>query len=293
MSKVNAWSFLKKKLQLFGINTQAAAFGLGAWSIRAAVKERGLAQMVEKLRSIVPDISQQEARPVLSTPFIEIKRRSLQAVQAELMLAEIRGIENPTVIDIGDSAGTHMLYLRTLAGESCNVNTISVNMDSRAIEKIRARGLTAIHSRAEDLASTEVGDVSLLTSFEMVEHLHNPCIFFRRLALRGLSNRMLISVPYLRQSRVGFHHIRENDTSQQFAEDVHIFELSPEDWSMLFLHSGWRVVKSHIHYQYPKNWPVISWLLSIFWKNYDYEGFWCAVLEIDLSKSNLYTDWEE
>lgn len=287
------WHMIKRVMRAIGIDPRETAKLIGNWSIRAAIKEQGLGATVQQLKKIVPDISQQESRPYENTPFMEIKRRSLQAAQCHLMLEQISGMNSATVIDIGDSAGTHMLYLKALAGDHSNLETISVNLDDRAIEKIRARGLRAIQCRAEELTNCGIGTAALMTSFEMVEHLHNPALFFHRLAVRGPCSRMVISVPFLHHSRVGFHHIRQEFDDPQFAEDVHVFELSPEDWSLLLQHSGWRVVKSMVYYQYPQRIPLISWMLRIFWRNYDFEGFWCAVLEKDLTWSDLYRDWEE
>ena len=197
------------------------------------------------------------------------------------------------VVDVGDSAGTHMMYLKELLGPEREVDTISVNLDPRAIEKITSRGLKACLCRAEDLQFTDGEGIDLTTSFEMVEHLHNPAIFFRRMALRLPCNRMLITVPYLKRSRVGLHSIRNQSTKSVFAEDEHIFELSPEDWTLLMLHAGWKVVHDEIYYQYPQKIPVVSPVLSRYWRRIDFEGFWGAILERDRAYSDLYKDWEE
>jgi cyclopropane fatty-acyl-phospholipid synthase-like methyltransferase len=206
------------------------------------------------LRELVPDISQQEeSEKDTFNEYIELKRRTLQAFQCRMMLHALSdcALETVTVADIGDSAGTHMLYLKELTKGRFHLDTISVNLDPRAIEKIRARGLHAVLCRAEEL---DLGDrkVDLFTSFQMVEHLHNPAIFFRRLSVKAECERMVLTVPYLRCSRVGLHHVRNNLKKMIFAEDEHIFELSPEDWTLLFLHSGWKVKSSQIYYQYPR-----------------------------------------
>ena len=74
-----------------------------------------------------------------------------------------------------------MLYLREIAKNGYEVNSLSANLDSQAVEKIKARGLQAMLCRAEDLDPMDL-KVDLFTSFEMVEHLHDPVRFFRRLA---------------------------------------------------------------------------------------------------------------
>lgn len=277
-----------------GGDWRALAEAVSARSIHAAIRENGLSDMVEQLQTIVPNMSAQESRACEDTPFMAIKRRSLQAVQCQTMLEALSGHSAATVVDIGDSAGTHMLYLKALTAGRIDLTTLSVNLDPRAIDKIRARGLPAVLCRAEEVTERGlVANVDLMTSFEMVEHLHNPALFFRRLAKRSPCTRMVVSVPYLRQSRVGLHHLRQGFADPQYAEDVHIFELSPPDWTLLLLHSGWRVASSTIHYQYPRRWGPLSRLLAAFWRRYDFEGFWCAILERDASRSDLYCDWEE
>jgi hypothetical protein len=108
---------------------------------------------------------------------------------------------------------------------------------------------------------------------------------------------MVVTVPYLKKSRVGLHHLRHGHHKKVFAEDVHIFELSPEDWTLLILHSGWKVVYSEIYYQYPRMIPLVIPLLSPmfswYWRNIDFEGFWGAILKKDTTISDYYQDWDE
>lgn len=251
--------------------------------------------LVQRLRQIAPDISHQELTAMDGyNDYWELKRRSLQGFQCSLMLEALErfSAKELTVVDIGDSAGTHMLYLKELSRDKLDLDTIGVNLDSNAIEKIQARGQKAILCRAEEL---DLGDksVDLFTSFQMVEHLHNPAIFFRRLAKKSTCNTMVITVPYLQNSRMGLHNIRNKTMRSIIAEEEHVFELSPEDWTLLLLHSGWRVDTSRIYYQYPKGWPIITSILSWFWRKTDYEGFWGAILIKDTIYSDLYQDWED
>lgn len=264
-------------------------------SLKLALFENRYGKLVKKLREVVPDISNQESSEQDTfNNYWELKRRILQAFQCTMMLKSLETLpsNNLTVVDIGDSAGTHMIYLKELAKDQYNIDTISVNLDPRAIEKINARGLKAILCRAEDL---DLGDknIDLFTSFQMVEHLHNPAIFFYRLAKKSSCNKLVITVPYLRNSRVGLHHVRNRLEKIIFAEDEHIFELSPEDWTLLILHSGWRVVYSETYYQYPKRLPIVSPLLSWYWRKTDFEGFWGAILEKNTTLADHYQDWND
>jgi hypothetical protein len=89
------------------------------------------------------------------------------------------------------------------------------------------------------------------------------------------------------------HSIRNRSAVPCDAEKEHIFELCPEDWKLLLLHSGWKAVYEKIYYQYPVGIVFFSRLLRSFWKKRDYEGFWGVVLEKDTSWSDLYLDWEK
>ncbi|MHA1936578.1 MAG: SAM-dependent methyltransferase [Candidatus Thorarchaeota archaeon] len=288
---------IKGGLRVFDIDPMDLYERIGHWSITKASKQQGLYDLGITLRQIVPEISEQYSREnPHKNAYWELKIRSAHAFQCALMH---KGIENLSdngliVVDIGDSAGTHMLYLKELTRDRFNIETVSVNLDPRAIEKIKARGLKAVLKRAEDIKAEDIGGkVDLFTSFEMVEHLHNPAIFFRRLAKKTACNKMIVTVPYVEQSRVGLHHIRNQSKEVIYAEDEHVFELSPEDWTLLFLHSGWRVAYSDTYYQYPKKWAIITPLLRSFWRMFDFEGFWGAILEKNTTYCDLYQDWEE
>jgi hypothetical protein len=292
---INIRIFIKKTFSILGMKPRAMYEKIGMWSVCKAVNQSGLNPLVKRLREIAPDISDQESSEKDSfNEYWEIKRRAQQAFQCAVMLKLVDSIHSKklTVVDIGDSAGTHMLYLRELTKERFSIDTVSVNLDPRAIEKIRKRGFKAILCRAEEL---DLGDqhVDFFTSFQMVEHLHNPAIFFRRLAKRSKTDKMIITVPYLKASRVGLYGIRYKTNKKIDGEEEHIFELSPQDWTLLFLHGGWKIVHSQIHYQYPQRWPIISFILRLFWRYSDFEGFWGVILEKDTTLSDLYQDWDE
>ncbi|MFH1846188.1 MAG: methyltransferase domain-containing protein [Candidatus Omnitrophota bacterium] len=289
-------SAVKKKLGDAGVDVKPVVWWLREFSLKQAVREAKRVDLLEKLRMIVPDeeITGQGFSEKTDTSVSRLKRRGLHAFQCLLMLKALESLPKGrlTVVDVGDSAGTHMRYLSKLTEDNFDIDTISVNLDERAIERIKARGMEAVHSRAEDLS---LGDraIDLFASFQMVEHLHNPSIFFRRLAKKSKGERILLTVPYVKKSRVGLHHLRNGFCHPIRAEEEHIFELNPEDWTLLFLHSGWRVTHSEVYYQYPRKWPVLRWLWSKFWKLTDYEGFWGAILEKDTAYSDCYQDWEK
>jgi len=288
-------ALLKEKLKSFGIDIVPMVLNLREFSLKKVVKKNKWGSSIEELKRIVPDadIVNQEFSEKTETSVARLKRRVLHWFQCSLMLKALKNLPEGklTVVDIGDSAGTHMRYLKELTRDKFDVDTISVNLDERAIEKIRAHGMNAVHVRAEELSLGEK-NIDLFTSFQMVEHLHNPSIFFRRLAKKSKGNRILLTVPYLKRSRVGLHNVRNDFLRPIRAEEEHIFELSPEDWSLLFLHSGWKVAHSEIYYQYPK-WSLLEPFWKMFWRATDYEGYWGAILEKDTTYSDCYQDWEK
>jgi hypothetical protein len=286
---------LKNGLRKLGVDPAGLAQKIDSFLLRKAIEEQGLFDLMKQLEGIVPDIADQYSRKWEWNAYWELKVRGLHAFQCSLMIKALETLPQSgriTLVDIGDSAGTHMLYLRELAKNRVAVDSVSANIDPQAVEKIKARGLQAMLCRAEDLDLMGLR-VDLFTSFEMVEHLHNPAIFFRRLAKKTQCNRMLITVPYVKKSRVGLHFLRAGYPEKIYAEDEHIFELNPADWTLLLLHSGWKVMHSQIYRQYPRNWPILQRLWAAYWRARDYEGFWGAILEKDTHLSDLYQDWQD
>jgi hypothetical protein len=281
-------------LKYIGLDVRAIVERISLFSLHLTVLQERARPLIQRLRNIVPDLSNQESRQVEpDSRYLELKKRALQAFQCRLMLESVaaNGKSDLMVVDIGDSAGTHMIYLKNLVNGDGNLKTLSVNLDSRAIRKIKARGLDALQCRAECLDLSQ--PVDFYVSFEMLEHLHNPSIFLHRLAKKKETSRLLVTVPYLKRSRVGMHSIRANSGNAVYAEDEHIFELSPADWSLLFLHSGWKVIKTEIHYQYPRYLGPFSYVLRRFWRHVDFEGFLGILAERDLTHADLYQDWED
>ncbi|MHC9543664.1 MAG: hypothetical protein AB9903_29480 [Vulcanimicrobiota bacterium] len=288
---------IKKICKALRINHHDLIEKIGFFSLKLALRENKYNELMATLRSVAPDISDQEESTKDSfNSFYEFKRRQLQAFQMNLVMArlqnEFQKNKDIVIVDIGDSAGTHMLYLKKLTEGNWQINSLSVNLDPRAIRKIESKGLKAILCRAEELDLHDIKP-DLFVSFQMLEHLHNPALFFYRLTRKSSCNKFVITVPFVRSSRIALNSIRNKTMQKVFAEDEHIFELSPDDWKLLLQHAGWKTLSTKVYYQYPKNIFIISSLLSLFWRITDYEGFLGLSLEKDETFSNLYQDWEE
>lgn len=290
---MSLWNFLRsilpKKVAYWAggiVNT------LPVRSIQAAVREQKLLPIYDQLTAIVPDIAHQYSSFDIDTEYLETKVRAEHSFQIALanealQLIDSRQKDTITIVDVGDSAGTHLQYLKGLYPDR-KLHCLSVNMDTVAVERIKEKGLEAICARAEDLASFSI-EADIFLSFEMLEHLMNPFAF-----LHGLSEKncqaFVVTVPYVACSRVGLQHIRHNQKRRVNPESTHIFELSPEDWRLIFQHSGWSIEADRIFLQYPQRSPFGFWLKR-YWRQHDFEGFYGAILKPNKSWSELYDGW--
>ena len=255
-------------------------------SLRSAIKEQDLNNTVLQLEKIVKSYDDQYNHVKINGEYWNYKVRALHAFQMNFGIKAIKK-DDLTLVDIGDSSGTHTLYLQNLIKEF-KLKFLSVNSDKNAIEKIKNKGLEAIHSKAENLSNHNINP-DIFMSFQTLEHLNSPITFLKSIAKNTTCEYFLITVPYLLSSRVGLEHIRKNSDENVNAEYIHIFELSPEDWKLLFRHTGWEVDMEKIYYQYPKKHPLR--FLKRSWAKYDFEGFYGVLLKKNQYWSDKYLDW--
>jgi hypothetical protein len=256
-------------------------------SLNTAAREQQLVDLAQELEKIVPDITFQYSCFNVDSPYIYKKVRYQHAFQISLVDKIIQELNNPFVVDIGDSCGTHLQYIKGLYDKK-GIKTLSVNLDLNAVKRIKAKGLNAIHSRAEDLEKYNV-KADIFLCFETLEHLMDPCHFLQYLSSKTKVKYLIITVPFLRKSRVGLRYIRNDKKEIVCAENTHIFELSPQDWKLITKHSGWGIVEEKIYLQYPRK--SLLKMTKIHWKRFDFEGFYGMVLKRDDSWSSLYQDW--
>ena len=261
-------------------------------SLRKAIDEQGLKGLYGRLEKLVPDLRDQYTNFRLDSPYLSTKVRAQHAFQISLVekvlgLSEIKD-RALKIVDVGDSAGTHTQYIKGIFGPE-RIEALSVNLDREAVKKIREKGLEALCERAEDLSSKHSFDADIFLSFELLEHLMDPFSFLRGLSLKGKAEFLIITVPYLKSSRVGLHQIRNADRRPMNAETTHILELSPQDWQLIFRFSGWLPVFERVYSQYPKrHWLRVA---KAYWREFDFEGFYGVVLKKDRSWCDLYKDW--
>jgi hypothetical protein len=286
----------KKAARRCGLDTRAIYHHVSAASLRAAIDAQGLGPLCDKLRGIAPDLRDQYTGAFDESEYRrywEIKMRGLHAWQTGLALSAMArvGRERLVLADIGDSSGNHGRYIKALAGPGQVERIVSVNLDPVAVDKVRAKGGEALLSRAEELDLAGVRP-DLFMSFETIEHLTDPVRFLHGLAEKGHADWMLVTVPYRRASRFGGAHLRLPESARPAvftAEEVHVYEFSPEDWVLLAHFAGWRPVQTSIYRQYP---PRGFWRLTApLWRRLDFEGFFGMILARDLSFSHRYSAW--
>lgn len=256
-------------------------------SLESAGKEEGLQGLSGQLRRIVPDISGQYSTFRVDSLYLKTKVRNMHAFQISLVAEIINEFKNPFVVDIGDSSGTHLQYILALYSQCKNLKCLSVNIDESAIERMKQKGLEVLHSKAEDFYKYDI-PADFFLCFEVLEHLMNPCLFLHQLSTTK-AKYLIITVPYVKISRVGLHHIEASNSNPVCAERTHIFELSPKDWKLIIRHSGWGVVKERIYFQYPRN--GFLRITKPLWKKFDFEGFYGLILKKDNLYSSSYTNW--
>lgn len=261
-------------------------------SIRAAIREQKLLPVYQQLAEIVPDITHQYTSFDADSEYLKTSIRGLHSFQIALVNEALQFVDSSlketiTIVDIGDSAGTHLQYIKGLHRDR-KIRSVGINIDTEAVRRIKEKGLEAICARAEDLASLSI-EADVFLSFEMLEHLMNPCGFLQSLSQINCKV-FVVTVPYLPRSRVGLYHLRANQKCNLNPENTHIFELSPEDWRLIFRHSGWAIETDKIYLLYPRRSPFRFWLKG-YWQRLSFEGYYGAILKPDKSWSSLYDGW--
>ena len=265
-------------------------------SLEKSNKQRGGNSLKKRLSEIVPDLGHQYTTFSIdmNDKYVVEKVRFQHTFQMSILLKAIRLLLNKqkkriAIVDIGDSSGTHILYLNELIKEfGIEAKTLSVNMDQIAIDKIKKRGLEAILCRAEELHKYNIV-ADIFFSFQMIEHLIDPIGFLQKLSAKTNGDYLAITVPYVRKSRIGLEHIRHNIKDDVCAESIHIFELSPKDWDLVFQFSGWKILHSDRYTQYPRS-GILN-LIKFEWRRFDFDGFYGVILERDHRIMNQYKSW--
>ena len=264
-------------------------------AIYSANKEYGRQDLLNTLKAIVPDLSKQYTTFEVNTPLLTAMVRCLHAFQISLVqrVLNYASDDEVSVVDIGDSSGVHLMYLQSK--DICvdrNITALSVNLDSVAVSKIKSKGLKAIECRAEELVGHheyEQQNVDVFLSFETLEHLFDPISFMKSISDSVDDTFFVITVPYVKKSKVAIHQIRQGIEEDMYAENTHIFELCPNDWRLIFQLSGWEVVYDEVYRMYPKK--NLLYFASIIWKKFAFDGHYGCVLKKNDKYKTRYKSW--
>jgi len=222
-----------------------------------------------------------------------VRVRMLICAQAVFMTRVIESLKSDgasvsSYADIGDSDGsTRMLFEKAI--DVPDISTVGINIQAEAVEQIRALGLDAECMDAMKMAERGM-QYGVASVFETLEHLPDPIGFLR--AMQDVAQeRLVISVPLIVNSRVGLGYLKSNWPKEKSATiaNNHIFELTPEDWNKLFLHTGWRVDISWRVQQFPR-WGLLRLLMMYAWRRISFEGFYFVSLVKDDTYSSRYVE---
>jgi len=269
-------------------------FGVLLKALIISNKERKESELRKKLEKIVPDLTDQYStfKLDMNNSYMVNKIRGQHSFQISIALKAIGLLKNKkdtiNVVDIGDSSGTHLIYLNNLLKNK--INTLSVNLDPVAVDKIKLKGLNALLCRAEELHLQEKGiKTDIFLSYEMLEHLFNPIDFLHTMAVKSSCEYFVITVPYVHKSRVALTMVKNMLEGTFQAENTHVFEFSPEDWDLIFQFSGWEIVSRDKYTQYPRKFPFN--LTKYLWRKIDVDGFYGVILKKNDQFSKRYLDW--
>ena len=287
-------SYNQKSLKPFFYGVNSVLYNLFKLnSLKSAIREQNLKYLMEKLKEISADYYDHYNHVKIEGDYWNYKVRALHAFQFDLItkaidITKLQKKKNDlTIVDIGDSSGTHSNYIKKLI-QNDGLKLLSVNLDPKAIEKIKQKGFEAILSKAEELQKYNINP-DLFMSFQTVEHLNAPIPFLKSISQNTNCDFFLMTLPYLSESRVALEHIRNNSDEKVHAENIHIFELSPSDWKLIFKHTGWEINYERIFLQYPRKSPLR--LLKSSWKKFDFEGFYGVILKRNSTWTDKYLDW--
>ena len=258
-------------------------------SLKSSMKTNvALYQAYKDTTKVVSDLTDHYSGVTLSS-FYEKKVRFMLAAQTIFVAAEVREVlvekQQCALVDVGDSDGSLQLMLKSMFTDNGALSTAGVNLQSEAVKRIQDRGLEGILIDAMDLHSRGL-DYDIVTLLETLEHIPNPIGFLESIH-DVVRERLVISVPFVRNSRVALNYLDNlDDERRPTIENVHIFELSPPDWRKIFRHCGWKVAKEWTAYQYK---PRSLWHITApIWRRKDFEGFWLASLKKDNSGRERY-----
>lgn len=109
-------------------------------------------------------------------PFAEARREKLFRPRAQAVAEQLPGLADGIVGDIGAGFG---LFLQELRSVWTRARLVAIEPSPEMAAKCRSSGLEVVEATIEQLQGFD-GQFGLLTSFELLEHLHAPAQLFEQ-----------------------------------------------------------------------------------------------------------------
>lgn len=264
--------------------------GMSERAVRAVVKRSPtLRRMWDISLKKYPSFRDHFAKPVDDAD-TEARIRFLVAAECAFVEEEIAAVlaknQRCTYADIGDSDGSVRVVMHEIFGRD-RLATMGINLQPSVVKRMQDMGLEAICEDAVEVGRRGVR-YNVVSVFETLEHLPDPIGFLKAIGA-VVEDRLVLSVPYVRRSRVGLQYLSKSWPAGDVAtiENVHMFELCPADLRKIFQHAGWRVDREAVFKQFPA-WSPSGVLLSIYWRLTSFEGFYFASLVKDDTHASRY-----
>ncbi len=172
-------------------------------------------------------------------PYVEEKRREgVFAPKVSQILAhcEVQSITLKRVLDIGAGNG---VFLDEFRKQHPNAEFRAIDPGNNAVAKCREKGFEVLQGTAEVIDQWQ-GWADLVTSFEVLEHVHDPLKFVSS-AMRYVAKNGLVLMSTLNQEGGDLRLLRER--SSQVLPPLHINFLSVTGFRTLFARAGFNDIE--------------------------------------------------
>lgn len=170
------------------------------------------------------EVTKEERKVKIFRPRVELIKQ----------LASSSGIKNPVIVDIGGGTGLLADEL-ALVGMSCSIIEPSTELTSVCLKK----GYTVYNSFFEEFDFSVIKSQLILTSFELIEHLLEPQIFFTH-AYKGMKSGDLFLFTTLSGTGLDIRVLWENSNS--FLPPLNLNFFNPESISTLLRNIGFEIL---------------------------------------------------
>ena len=164
----------------------------------------------------------------------KVRRKKIFAPRAALIakLCEKYGASKNSIVDVGTGIGTFCEEIKKL---NIFKKVIAVEPTARGAEICRQKGIETIEKPVEE---AKLKNASVITNFELIEHLFCPRVFLSACAQALQKNGLfIVTTPNIK----GFDLITLKNLSENVAGVEHLNYFHPKSLSILLEKSGFKV----------------------------------------------------